>query len=94
MTVIAHNGKGFDFQFVIKYLLSKTNFKIGKSIVQGSNYMYFTTDGLRFVDSLNFLGMSLKDFTKTFDLKELKKDIFPIYSIHHRIGNIKVEFLI
>ena len=34
---------------------------------------------IRFIDSLNFLQMPLKDFPKTFGLDELKKGYFPHY---------------
>ena len=34
---------------------------------------------IRFIDSLNFLQMPLKSFTKTFGMNELKKGYFPHY---------------
>ena len=34
---------------------------------------------IRFIDSLNFLQMSLKSFPKTFGMNELKKGYFPHY---------------
>lgn len=45
-----------------------------------------TFRGIRFVDSLNFLPMSLEKFSDTFNINELKKGFFP-----HRF-NIKENF--
>jgi len=39
--------------------------------------MYFTVRGLRFLDSYNFLAMSLAKLPKAFGLTELKKGYFP-----------------
>ena len=70
--VIAHNLQAYDGYFVIKELhrdnKSVTQIRTGAKILEISHY------DIRFIDSLNFFTMPLKDFPKTFGLKLLKKD--------------------
>lgn len=86
-TIIFHNGKGYDFQFIFRELLSKerpTQHPV--SVVrQGTKIILLTlakkrrfspATGIRLVDSLNFLPMALKKFTKTFGLTT-KKGFYP-----------------
>lgn len=77
-TVIAHNGRGYDFQFIMRYVYKNTCYK-PDTIYAGSKIMIMRIPDLkiRFVDSLNFLTMPLASFPKTFGLKELKKGFFP-----------------
>jgi hypothetical protein len=49
---------------------------------------------LRIIDSSNFVQGPLKNFPKTFGLKELKKDIFHISSIQQKIRTILEKYLI
>ena len=81
-TVIAHNSKGYDCQFIMNYIYNKTTYK-PFVIYAGSKIMSMSvkTPGmnLRFIDSLNFLTMPLSAFPKTFGLKELKKGYYPHY---------------
>ena len=82
-TAIAHNGKGYDFQFVRAWCVKKHRklelIQTGRKIMG----MIDKDTKIRFVDSLNFLPMSLAAFTKTFgftttiDGHELKKGHFP-----------------
>jgi hypothetical protein len=83
VTAIAHNGKGYDFQFIRAWAMRK-----GLKVSWISNGMKIMTmtekdSGVRLVDSLNFLPMSLAAFTKTFGLggtvdgHVLKKGFFP-----------------
>jgi hypothetical protein len=77
-TVIAHYGKGYDFQFILNHCIHN-NIK-HKAIYDGSKIMYleiFHGLHLRVVDSFNFLAMPLKDMPSTFGLTELKKGYFP-----------------
>ena len=77
-TVIAHYGKGYDFQFILNHCIHN-NIK-HKAIYDGSKIMYMEIlHGLhlRFVDSFNFMAMPLKDMPFTFGLTELKKGYFP-----------------
>lgn len=78
-SIIAHNGKGYDYQFIMRWIYRHTTYK--PSIVYaGSKIMTFKINqglNIRFVDSLNFLTMPLEAFPKTFGIKELKKGFFP-----------------
>lgn len=78
-TVIAHNGRGYDFQFILKYCIENTIVKEPYVIYAGSKimYMYIKEQKIRFVDSLNFIGFPLSDFPETFGIEELKKGYFP-----------------
>jgi hypothetical protein len=83
-TVIFHNGRGYDFQFIVQALLegNVAGSKLSVTpVMNGSNIMTMkVTRGkkakdkncVRFVDSLNFLTMPLKAFTKTFGLQTTK----------------------
>ena len=77
-TFIAHNGKGYDYQFIIRWIYEYTDYQ-PFIIFGGAKIMYMSIPDLniRFVDSLNFLTMPLKRMPKTFGEKELKKGFFP-----------------
>jgi len=77
-TVIAHNGRGYDFQFIQEYIYQKTTIK-PKNVYAGSKIMLLEIPDykIRCVDSLNFLTMPLASFPKTFGIKELAKGFFP-----------------
>lgn len=65
-TFVAHNGKGFDFYFVISWLLhERVKFK---PIYQGSSVVSITipSNKIRFVDTLSFFMCPLKDLPKMF----------------------------
>lgn len=85
-TVVFHNGKGYDFHFIMRQLMQLDGLrKCINPIMQGAKILYFTVaakkvfnpkTGLRFVDSVNFLPMRLTKFTKTFGLTT-KKGYYP-----------------
>jgi len=89
-TVIFHNGKGYDFQFIVQALVEgkvPISSKLAvKPVMNGSKIMTMSVSkrksaakdksAIRFVDSLNFLVMPLKKFTKTFSLST-KKGFYP-----------------
>ena len=77
-TLIAHNGKGYDYQFVLKWLYDNTDYEI-ETIYAGQKIMSIMIKGLRirFIDSLCFITLPLKKFPKTFGQTELKKGYFP-----------------
>lgn len=79
-SVIAHNGRGFDFQFIMEWIYKNTIYK-PVVVYAGSKIMIMKIQELKmtFVDSLNFLTMPLSNFPKTFGIKELKKGFFPHY---------------
>ncbi|XP_054272493.1 uncharacterized protein LOC128992778 [Macrosteles quadrilineatus] len=75
--VIAHNGQGFDFQFLLKYVLEDTKFT-PKLVMRGTKVILMEIDNVRFVDSLSYFPMPLASLPKAFDLPpEKKKGYFP-----------------
>ena len=78
-TFIAHNSKGYDCHFVLKWLIAQGIKPY--CIYNGAKIMFMEIPKLpiRFIDSLNFLQMPLKSFHKTFGMNELKKGYFPHY---------------
>ena len=87
-TVIFHNGKGYDFQFIMAELMTPTstnascrqNVCILDPVLQGTKILTMTIKTgrkkIRFVDSLNFIPMPLSKFASTFGLK-VQKGEFP-----------------
>ena len=76
--VISHNGSGYDYYFIIEWLIS--NSIRPETIFNGSKILYmFVKKGLniRVLDSLNYLHMKLSKIPKAFGLKELKKGYLP-----------------
>lgn len=71
-TFIAHNAKSYDSHFVLDYLITQGNRP--KLIMAGGKIMCMTlpSRGIRFIDSLSFLNMSLSKFSKTFNIPEVK----------------------
>lgn len=75
--VIAHNGRGFDFQFIMKYILENTKFT-PNLITRGTKVLLMQIDNVRFIDSLSYFPMSLSVLPKALDLPpEKKKGYFP-----------------
>ena len=76
---IAHNSKGYDCHFVLKWLIDQGIKPY--CIYNGAKIMFMEIPKLsiRFIDSLNFLQMPLKSFPETFGMNELKKGYFPHY---------------
>lgn len=76
-TVVAHNGRGYDFQFILNYCVN--NDIKAYTVYAGSKIMYMSLDiiKMRFVDSLNFIPSALAGFPKIFDIKDVKKGYFP-----------------
>ncbi|XP_046391641.1 uncharacterized protein LOC124159770 [Ischnura elegans] len=76
-SVIAHNTKAYDSQFILKSILEKTSWK-PKLLMNGSKIMSISYSGLRFIDSLNFLPMVLSKLPAALGLpKETAKGYFP-----------------
>jgi hypothetical protein len=89
-TVIFHNGRGYDVQCIVQAIIeggiAGSQLSVNPTM-NGSKIMTMkVTRGkkakvkncIRFVDSLNFLTMALKDFTKTFGLLT-KKGLYAIF---------------
>ena len=76
-TMIAHNFKGYDSYFIIKFL--NENAIKYDIIYSGAKCVTMTIPmfDIKFIDSLNFIPMSLAKFPKTFGQPELCKGYFP-----------------
>ena len=75
--VIAHNFQGYDSYFIIKFLNENAiHYDI---IYRGAKCLSMTIPmfNIKFIDSLNFIPMSLAKFPKTFGQDELCKGYFP-----------------
>ncbi|KAK6169713.1 hypothetical protein SNE40_020708 [Patella caerulea] len=75
---VAHNFKGYDGLLILQ-TLHKHSVAQPEVIMNGGKAMTITVGTVKFIDSLNFLPMALRDMPKTFGLQELKKGYFP----HH-----------
>ena len=75
--VVAHNFQGYNGYFIIKYL-NKNAIKY-ELILRGAKILSMTIPmfNIKFIDSLNFIPMSLAKFPKTFGETELCKGYFP-----------------
>ncbi|XP_050497599.1 uncharacterized protein LOC114327782 isoform X1 [Diabrotica virgifera virgifera] len=76
VVVMAHNGGGFDHQFVLNYILTKTDLT-PDLIMRGTKLVSMACGNVRFLDSLNYCSMALSALPKAFGLTELKKGYFP-----------------
>lgn len=76
-TMIAHNMKSFDGCFILQYMAE--NGIMPTPILSGLKIMALDLKPLkiRFIDSLNFLPMTLASFEKSFGLQECEKGHFP-----------------
>ena len=75
--VVAHNFQGYDGYFIQNYL-NKNAVKY-EVILRGAKILSMTIPmfNIKFIDSLNFIPMSLAKFPKTFGETELCKGYFP-----------------
>jgi hypothetical protein len=64
--VISHNSRGYDAQFLLRMILELR--WEPKLIMDGSKILSMEVEHLHFLDSLNYLPMSLKSMPKSFDL--------------------------
>jgi len=91
-TCIAHNGGKYDVHFIKQFMLR--NNLVSDDIVKGNTIFYSFVKGLkmRFVDSYKLIPIALRNFPKTFGLKNVTKGYFPyrFYSPENRnyIGKI------
>ena len=75
--VVAHNFQGYDGYFIQNFL-NKNAIKY-EVILRGAKILSMTIPmfNIKFIDSLNFIPMSLSQFPKTFGKAELCKGYFP-----------------
>ena len=75
--VLCHNFKGYDSYFVLRYLYD--NAVLPEVIFNEAKVMSITVpaNDMKFIDSFNFLPMTLSKLPDAFGLKELAKGYFP-----------------
>ena len=75
--VVAHNFQGYDGYFIQNFL-NENGVKY-EVILRGAKILSMTipTFNIKFIDSLNFIPMSLAKFPQTFGMSELCKGYFP-----------------
>ncbi|XP_074596429.1 uncharacterized protein LOC141857628 [Brevipalpus obovatus] len=77
ITVFAHNGKGYDFHFILRDLF-KRSFKSPDVMMNGNKIMHIQIGNVAFVDSLLFFGQSLASLPKAFGIaNKVIKGFFP-----------------
>ena len=74
VTCIAHNFGGYDWQFILRYILENVTPNV---IMNGNTISRMTVGKVLFLDSYQFLHMGLASFPDTFGLTEMKKGYFP-----------------
>ena len=93
--VVAHNFQGYDGYFIQNFL-NKNGVKYD-IILRGAKILSMTIPmfNIKFIDSLNFIPMSLAKFPQTFGMEELCKGYFPHLfnkkENEHYIGPIPTE---
>ena len=78
-TFIGHNSKGYDSHFVLKWLIGQGVKPYCLYNEAKIMFVEIPKLSIRFIDSLNFLQMPLKDFSETFGMNEFKIGYFPHY---------------
>ena len=75
--VVAHNFQGYDGYFITKFLIDNAIYY--DIIYRGAKSLSMTIPmfNIKFIDSINFIPMSLAKFPKTFGQDELCKGYFP-----------------
>jgi hypothetical protein len=76
---LCHNFKGYDSSFVMEWILGNMTAqeKTPNVLMNGSKILCLKFRKIKKIDSLSFIPMPLEKFSKTFDIKELKKGFFP-----------------
>lgn len=75
---IAHNARGFDAQFILRYLIEKQKTQMPSLVMNGTKIVTMKIGKVVFLDSLNYLPMSLSALPKAFGFDdEVIKGTFP-----------------
>ena len=77
VTVFAHNGRGYDFHFILRDLF-KRSFTTSDIMMNGNKIMHLQVGNVAFVDSLLFFGQSLASLPQAFGISDkVLKGFFP-----------------
>ncbi|XP_043285730.1 uncharacterized protein [Venturia canescens] len=75
---IAHNARGFDSQFILRYLIEDQKTQMPTLIMRGTKIISMRVGKICFLDSLNYLPMSLSPLPKAFGFDDIvTKGTFP-----------------
>nr|XP_018908718.1 PREDICTED: uncharacterized protein LOC109038194 [Bemisia tabaci] len=77
ITILAHNGKGYDFQFCIREMVVVQGWKNVEIINSGSKILTIKYGNLRWIDSLSFLSAPLSQLPKMMSIDNIAKGHFP-----------------
>ena len=95
--VVAHCGGIFDFHFLYKHFLSTDVLRMKKvkpPLLRGNKIVSaYIQNGIKLLDSYNFVTTALSKFAAIFQLEEVKKVFSLIFSIDQTCGIILVLFL-
>jgi len=80
--VIPHNSRGYDAHFIRRSFLEQR--WAPQLIMDGSKILSMVVEKLHFLDSLNYLPMSLKSMPKSFDLTCKKGYYHQLYGLSPR----------
>ncbi|EGT43869.1 hypothetical protein CAEBREN_07775 [Caenorhabditis brenneri] len=76
IVAVAHNASGYDGQFILESLIA-SNKAAPKLCLDGTKVIYLKHKGVKILDSLKYLTMSLSSVAKTFNIDTVKGD-FPV----------------
>ena len=87
--------KSYDGFFLMSYIINNLipTDKFPEVLLNGSKLLIIKFNGLKIIDSINFIPMALSKLPKTFGLSELKKGYFPHTSTHLKIKTMLVIIL-
>lgn len=75
---IAHNARGFDAQFILRYLVERKKSQLPTLIMNGTKIISMKIGDVVFLDSLNYLPMALSALPKAFGFADsVAKGTFP-----------------
>lgn len=86
ITYLAHNGKGFDFKFILEYMTSNTDQKISVTMRGRKILCAEFENKTRLVCTLSHLPMSLASMPKAFGFSDVTKGFFP-HELNCLVGN-------
>ena len=76
---VAHNMKSYDGFFIMRFIINNLlpTDNLPEILLNGSKLLVIKFNGVKIIDSINFIPMALSKLPKTFGLAELKKGYFP-----------------
>ena len=74
---IANNSRSYDAHFILSYFLTSNNEFEPQIIKNGNKIICMSYDKLKFIDSLSFMKLSVRNMPKTFGLTGIQKGYYP-----------------